>query len=137
MDKIKESKRALNKLLEKMAAQILPELPQGWTKLAFAMFCTEKEGASYLIYTSPDDGLTWNDLLAAKYRNDEDMDGILDAMDTAEEIFDLCRDSGDKWSTMTWHLEQTGAFDISFGYDPISHVNDDIRRVWRKKELHS
>ena len=119
-----------------MANQIASDLPDGWTNIVFGMLRTKQEGEEYLVYYSPDEGRNWYDLLKEKFEADADMDGLEDAMDTAREIFDLCSEEGDSWSTMTFRMDNCGKFHAGFGYEMFSHINDAIRQSWRKKELH-
>lgn len=136
MSQIRESSRELNKLFAGLAHQIQPDLPEGWTHLAFGMFHSETEDDEFLIYVTTDGGQSWQNLQQLLFDADADMDGLLDAMDTAQEIREVCAAENDCWGSMNYHLCSTGEFHVSFDYVTYTHITEDIRVNWRKQELH-
>jgi hypothetical protein len=110
---------------EKIARDLSRALPAGWVKAWAAAEMSERDGAIIIYYVDALQSVGWITPPLTVY---EHFRALNDAARRA--------DARHVWTTATFALQQTGAFDIDFGYDPIPIEDEDVRSdAWKARYL--
>jgi len=127
---VKENKQKLSELYNRMANQLAAELPDGWTHFCLG-YCVSTSGEDdMMIFVTDDGGENWRDFMDDVFEADDIMFGVFDCKESCQELYELCKKVGDRWSHFTLMVDDTGHFDATFKYEPFDEMNPILKSMW-------
>ena len=135
MDNQEELKQEMARIYHQIAGQLLPELPEGWTKLCLGFFMDENKNDTMQIFVAKDDK-EWHDFMEDVFASDDIMKGVFDCKDSCLELWDICEQHDSKWSSFTFVVDPEGKFNAYYNYEDLSQFNLDIKKQWLEKYTH-
>lgn len=135
MSDIRENKRELNCIMQKIGNTILPILDENWEKVVVGYFI-EGNGVTHLQFfelnTNADD---YSDLVKLSWDTDLYDNAIVDLEDLCKELHTLCDAVNDSWTSFTYVLEGDGSYNADYGYDVIENYDSRFIMDWQSKYL--
>ena len=122
-------------LYQRLAGQVAGELPGGWTDFAVGYLLDTAREATFLVYYSRDGRRTWSDRVAEAFDEEIPAEGLFDAQETCEDLYDLCAASGDRFTVFTMQVDAEGHFRADFEYDSFEEFSKMMLDLWKDRYL--
>lgn len=135
MSDIREDKKKMNRLMQKIGNAILSVLNESWERAVVGYFI-EISGVTHLQFfeldTNDDD---YCDLVKRSWDMDQYDDAIVEIEELCKELHNLCAAVNDFWTSFSYVLECDGTFNAEYGYDAIESYDSRFIMNWESKYL--
>ena len=126
---IREDKQRLSELYTQIANCIVGDLLPGWTHFCLCFAVDAAQCETILVYYSLDGGISYRDLA------DKPRKGVADAQTGCQDLFQLCRAAGDRWTQFCLCVNAKGEFRADHCYDTLGSFTPLHQQVWRGRYL--
>lgn len=136
MNNIREDKKVIQGIVQALGNTIVSVLPDSWSKVVLGYFVVGDSQVSHLqfhVITAVSDDYV--DLMEESWDSDEFDDAIIEVQRLCREMRNICAESMDRWTALTFSMRADGSFDIDYSYDEIADYDAQFILKWQSQYL--